>query len=71
MHFAFTDQQTEFRDAVRQVLMKECTADDLRSAYAAPAARTRSGSSARRIDSSAASGTSTRTRRALAQVCRA
>jgi alkylation response protein AidB-like acyl-CoA dehydrogenase len=40
MHFAFTDQQTEFRDAVRQVLAKECTPDDLRSAYAAPAART-------------------------------
>jgi alkylation response protein AidB-like acyl-CoA dehydrogenase len=40
MHFAFTDQQIEFRDAVRQVLAKECTPDDLRSAYAAPAART-------------------------------
>ena len=40
MHFAFTDQQTEFRDAVRQVLAKECTTDDLRAAYEAPAART-------------------------------
>jgi alkylation response protein AidB-like acyl-CoA dehydrogenase len=40
MHFAFTDQQLEFRDAVRQLLTKECTADDLRSAFAAPAART-------------------------------
>jgi alkylation response protein AidB-like acyl-CoA dehydrogenase len=40
MHFAFTDQQTEFRNAVRAVLAKECTTDDLRAAYAAPAART-------------------------------
>jgi alkylation response protein AidB-like acyl-CoA dehydrogenase len=39
MHFAFTDQQIEFRDAVRQVLAKECTPDDLRSAFEAPAAR--------------------------------
>ncbi len=39
MRFAFTDQQTEFRDAVRQVLAKECTADDLRAAYQAPRAR--------------------------------
>ena len=29
MHFAFTDQQTEFRDTVRQMLTKECTTDDL------------------------------------------
>ncbi len=40
MHFAFTDQQLEFRDAVRQVLAKECTTDDLRRAFDRPAART-------------------------------
>ncbi len=40
MHFAFTDQQLEFRDAVRQVLAKECTSDDVRAAYEAPAGRT-------------------------------
>ena len=40
MHFAFTEQQSEFRDAVRQVLAKECSPDDLRRAYDAPAART-------------------------------
>ena len=40
MHFAFTEQQLEFRDAVRQVLTKECTAADVRAAYEAPAART-------------------------------
>jgi len=40
MHFAFTDTQLEFRDAVRQVLAKECTTDDVRAAYGAPAART-------------------------------
>ena len=34
MHFAFTAQQLEFRDAVRQVLAKECTPADLRAAYA-------------------------------------
>ena len=39
MHFAFTDQQTEFRDAVRQVLAKECTTADLRAAFASPTAR--------------------------------
>ena len=39
MQFAFTDQQTEFRDAVRQVLAKECTVDDLRAAFDAPAGR--------------------------------
>ena len=39
MQFAFTDQQTEFRDAVRQVLAKECTTDDLRAAYEAPRPR--------------------------------
>jgi alkylation response protein AidB-like acyl-CoA dehydrogenase len=40
MHFAFTEQQIEFRDAVRAVLAKECTTDDLRAVYAAPSART-------------------------------
>ncbi len=40
MHFAFTDQQSEFRDTVRQVLAKECTTDDLRAAYVTPTART-------------------------------
>ena len=40
MHFAFTGQQLEFRDAVRQVLAKECTTDDVRAAYDAPVART-------------------------------
>jgi alkylation response protein AidB-like acyl-CoA dehydrogenase len=40
MHFAFTDQQLEFRDTVRQVLAKECTPDDVRAAYDAPSART-------------------------------
>ena len=40
MHFAFTETQIEFRDAVRQVLAKECTTDDVRAAYEAPAART-------------------------------
>ena len=40
MHFAFTDTQLEFRDAVRQVLAKECTTADVRAAYEAPAART-------------------------------
>jgi len=39
MHFAFTDQQLEFRDAVRQVLAKECTPGDVRAAYDAPMAR--------------------------------
>jgi alkylation response protein AidB-like acyl-CoA dehydrogenase len=39
VQFAFTDQQTEFRDAVRQVLAKECTTDHLRAAFDAPAAR--------------------------------
>ena len=40
MRFAFTEQQIEFRDAVRQVLAKECTTDDLRVAFDSPAART-------------------------------
>ena len=39
MHFAFTEQQIEFRDAVRQVLAKECTTEDLRVAFDAPSAR--------------------------------
>jgi len=39
VHFAFTDQQLEFRDAVRQVLAKECTTDAVRAAYDAPDAR--------------------------------
>jgi len=40
VHFAFSDQQTEFRDTVRQVLAKECTTDDLRAAFEHPLART-------------------------------
>ncbi len=39
MHFAFSDQQTEFRDSVRQVLAKECTTDQLRAAFEHPEAR--------------------------------
>ena len=39
MHFAFSEQQTEFRDAVRQVLAKECTTDHLRAAFDHPSAR--------------------------------
>jgi len=39
VHFAFSEQQTEFRDAVRQVLTKECTTDHLRAAFEHPAAR--------------------------------
>jgi alkylation response protein AidB-like acyl-CoA dehydrogenase len=41
VQFAFTEQQTQFRDAVRQVLDKECTPDDLRDAFNAPSARSR------------------------------
>jgi alkylation response protein AidB-like acyl-CoA dehydrogenase len=37
MHFAFTDQQDEFREAVRQVLAKECTPKHLRAAFVDPA----------------------------------
>ncbi len=40
MHFAFDEHQDEFRDAVRRVLVKECTIADLREGYAAPAAKT-------------------------------
>jgi alkylation response protein AidB-like acyl-CoA dehydrogenase len=39
VRFAFTEQQTQFRDAVRQVLDKECTPDDLRTAFRSPIAR--------------------------------
>ena len=39
MHFAFDEHQVEFRDAVRQVLAKECTTADLRAAYADACAR--------------------------------
>jgi alkylation response protein AidB-like acyl-CoA dehydrogenase len=39
MRFAFSDEQLEFRDAVRQVLAKECTTDHLRAAYDEPTAR--------------------------------
>jgi alkylation response protein AidB-like acyl-CoA dehydrogenase len=41
VRFAFTEQQTQFRDALRQVLDKECTPDDLRAAFNAPVARSR------------------------------
>ena len=41
MRFAFTEQQTQFRDAVHQLFDKECTADDVRAAYNAPEARSR------------------------------
>jgi len=40
MHFAFSDQQDEFRRAVRQVLANECTPEHLRAAYERPQART-------------------------------
>jgi alkylation response protein AidB-like acyl-CoA dehydrogenase len=40
MRFAFTEQQEEFRDAVRQLLAKECTPADVRAAFSAPSART-------------------------------
>jgi len=40
VRFAFTEQQLEFRDAVRQVLDKECTPADLRAAYDDPTPRT-------------------------------
>jgi alkylation response protein AidB-like acyl-CoA dehydrogenase len=39
MHFAFTEQQLEFRDAVRQVLAKECTTTDVRAAFEDPSIR--------------------------------
>ena len=39
MHFAFSDQQTEFREAVRQVLANECTTGHLREAFDRPTAR--------------------------------
>jgi alkylation response protein AidB-like acyl-CoA dehydrogenase len=37
MRFAFTDEQLLFRDAVRDLLTKECTPADLRSVWDAPA----------------------------------
>jgi alkylation response protein AidB-like acyl-CoA dehydrogenase len=40
VHFAFTEQQTEFQDAVRHVLAKECTTEDLRVSFDHPTART-------------------------------
>jgi alkylation response protein AidB-like acyl-CoA dehydrogenase len=40
VHFAFSDQQTEFQEAVRRVLAKECTTEDLRVSFDHPAART-------------------------------
>lgn len=39
VRFAFTAQQCEFRDAVRQLLDNECTTADLRAAFESPAAR--------------------------------
>ena len=33
MRFAFTDEQLEFRDAVRDLLAKECTPQRLREAW--------------------------------------
>jgi alkylation response protein AidB-like acyl-CoA dehydrogenase len=41
VRFAFTEQQLQFRDAVRQVLDKECTPDDLRAAFDTPVGRSR------------------------------
>jgi alkylation response protein AidB-like acyl-CoA dehydrogenase len=41
VRFAFTTQQREFQDAVRQALAKECTVADVRAAFDSPAARTR------------------------------
>jgi alkylation response protein AidB-like acyl-CoA dehydrogenase len=40
VHFAFTEQQTEFQEAVRHVLAKECTPEDLRVSFDHPTART-------------------------------
>jgi alkylation response protein AidB-like acyl-CoA dehydrogenase len=40
VHFSFSRQQLEFRDAVRAVLAKECTPADVRAAYEAPSGRT-------------------------------
>jgi alkylation response protein AidB-like acyl-CoA dehydrogenase len=39
MHLAFTSEQRQFGDAVRQVLSKECTPSDARAAFASPRAR--------------------------------
>ncbi len=40
MQFSFSDQQLEFRDTVRHLLDRECTAGDLRAAFGQPVART-------------------------------
>jgi len=37
MRFAFTEEQLELRQAVRQVLQRECTPDHVRAAYQPPA----------------------------------
>jgi alkylation response protein AidB-like acyl-CoA dehydrogenase len=37
MHFSFNEQQTDFRDAVRQMLDRECTPADLRALFDAAA----------------------------------
>lgn len=39
MRFAFTDQQIEFRDAVRSLLSDTCTTADVRAAHLSPSAR--------------------------------
>ena len=36
MRFALTDEQIEFRDAVRALLADTCTPDDLRAAWSDP-----------------------------------
>ena len=46
MRFAFTEQQTEFRDAVRQMLDRECTPADIRAAFDAFAPPSGSGAGA-------------------------
>ena len=38
MYFAFTDQQLEFQESVRQLLTQECTTDDVRAAFDTPLA---------------------------------
>jgi hypothetical protein len=39
MHFAFTDDQSAFADAVRDLLAKECTPEVVRAAWDAPSGR--------------------------------
>ena len=39
MHFAFTEEQLLFRDAVRDLLANECTAADVRAGWEAPSGR--------------------------------